>query len=299
MVVLLFVYLLATLIFNISYIPPLPNITNARIVRDYRIPLDSAFLSRPDLTTNGLNDLKSAIQLQLPTYPLRGNFNFGGSQNITFFDSRSSCFLRRNGYILRQITGPDYNGLPTTNSALEFRTEDWEYINLLDTSNPGTVYNATELILPGDKFYYSRELTKGYYQNPDLYQLSNVANNYNTFFLFDILPSASWNEPLEAINISPLFVYYYGTIDTNLKSGDSTSKLASMGVYLWYSNDFTPVWGELSYSFSIAYGQNLTKEELLQSKEYFHQLGMITNYIAGNSSDITDFVYSLQPSFCL
>lgn len=200
---------------------------------------------------------------------------------------------------MRQITGPDYNGLPTTNSALEFRTEDWEYINLLDTSNPGTVYNATELILPGDKFYYSRELTKGYYQNPDLYQLSNVANNYNTFFLFDILPSASWNEPLEAINISPLFVYYYGTIDTNLKSGDSTSKLASMGVYLWYSNDFTPVWGELSYSFSIAYGQNLTKEELLQSKEYFHQLGMITNYIAGNSSDITDFVYSLQPSFCL
>jgi len=243
--------------------------------------------------------LKNAIQNKLPSFTLQGNFNFGGSQNITWYDSRGSCLLRRNGYILREITGLDYSGFQTTNCALESRTEDWEYINLLDMTYPTTIFNGTEYILPGDKFFYSRGMTKGYHQNPDLYQLENLATNFNTFFLNDVIPSASWTEPLEAINISPLYVYYYGTVNTNLESDVTTSKLANLGVYIWYRYDFTPVWGELSYSFSISYGQNLTKSELIQSKQYFTELQLLTKYVTTNSSDINDFIYSLQPSFCL
>jgi len=300
LVLILFVYLVAMLIFHVSYIQPLPVLTTARIVRDYRIPLSKDFLIQGDLTTDGLSDLKRDIQNILPNYPLRGNFNFGGFQNVTWFDTRSSCLLRRNGYTLREITGLDISGFSTTNCDFELRTEDWEYINILDKTFPTILFNATEFIFPKEKFSYSRSMTKAYYQNPDLYQISNLANNFNTFFLYDIMPVTSWTENLEAINVSPLYVYYYGTIDTNLKSGDSTSKLASLGVYIWYSYDYTPVWGELSYSFSNNYGQNLTKEELVQSKNYFETLGLLSEYLVGNSTeDITDYVYSIQPTFCL
>jgi len=118
--------------------------------------------------------------------------------------------------------------------------------------------------------------------------------------LFDVIPTNSWTELLEPLNSSPLYVYYYGTVNTNLQIEGSTSKLASLGVYIWYNQNYTPLWGELSYSFSMNYGQNITKAELLQSKQYYDQLGTLSNYFSANSSlDITDILYRKNPTFCL
>jgi len=299
MVCILFVYLIAALVFHITYVKPVPFVTNARTIRDYRIPISPSYLSIGGFTSTGLNNLKNAIQSSMPDYPLRGNFNFGGALNVTWYDTRSSCLLRRNGYILTELTGMNYTGYQTTNCALEYRTEDWEYINQFELNYPTTFFNATEIIEPNGEFLYSRGITKGYYQNPDLLKMSNLAGSFNTFFLWDVISPASWTETLEAINPNTVYLYYYGTVNTNLKSSASISRLVSLGVYVWYRQDFTPIWGELSYSFPIAFGTNVTTSEILEAKNYYDKLTKLLPYLAPNSTDITDIIYASQPTFCL
>jgi uncharacterized membrane protein YidH (DUF202 family) len=260
MVIILFIYLIASLVFQISYVPPVPMLTANRAIRDYRIPLTSSFLLSSSFLTTGINNLKSDIQSKLPAFPMKGNFAYVGVQNVTYFDSRSSCLLRRNGFRLREISGLDYAGAETTNCALEFRTEDWEYINQLDNTYSTTFFNATEVVGVNNTFQYSREIYKAYHQNPDLPNLQNLATKFNTFFLWDYISSASWTEPLEAVNPTELLLYYYGDVRTNLRDNGSPSTLAVFALYLWYTPDYTPVWGELSFSFPVAAGQDLTKQ---------------------------------------
>jgi len=300
MVIILFIYLIASLVFQISYVPPVPVLTATRAVRDYRIPLAPSLLLAPDLFPTGINNLKSDIASRLGAFPLRGNFDSAGVQNVTWFDSRSSCLLRRNGFRLRQIAGPDYSGAETTNCALEFRTEDWEYINQLDNTYITTFFNATEIIGVNNTFQYSREIYKGYYQNPDLPNFQNLATKFDSFFLWDYIPSASWTEPLEAVNPSALSVFYYGDIRTNLRNNGSPSKIATFGLYIWYiPENWVPVWGELSFSFPVAAGQDLTKQEIIDAKFIFDQLKFVNGLDSSTTRDVTDVVYAFQPNFCI
>jgi len=301
LVVMLFIYILASLVFQLTYVPPVPVTTVDRAIRDYRIPFTSTFLNTIDLTTNGLVQLKNAIQSVNPNFPLKGSFNYKSNQTINWFDSPSSCVLQNNGFILQEITGMDINGGGiTTNCALQYITQDLEYVEQLDLAYSSTFFNATEIIRPNNYFYYGRERTLPIVQNPNLYSLQNLANTFTTFFLWDYISAANWNEALVPVNPFPLYVYYYGDINVNFGTTTAT-KLASIAVYIWYLPDYTPVWGELSLSFPIRAGQDLTKQELLDSKNFYAQLGALTDYfVATSAMDVVDVVYAQQqPKFCI
>jgi len=294
-VVLILLFLITVIVFELYF--TVPPVISTAYVRDYRIPLTSTFLLSPDLTLSGLTELKSAIQNQLSRFTLEGNFQFQSTENINWFDSRGSCLLRRNGYTFRKTTKQNSDGMDIISSTLQYRTVDWVNINQLDINFKTTLFSSSVIIQPPDEFLYSREITKPYF--PSSLTFQNIVKNFNTFFLWNSIPPSNWETSIEPINSQPLQLYYYSGVKTTFQSSESSSKIATLGLYVWYLPDYTPVWGELSVSIPINPGQELTNQELIDSKYFYDKLKFLPTYLNGTSSShLTDAIYALSPTYC-
>jgi hypothetical protein len=289
-VVLILIFLISMIIFHLTLGPVISTPTTVT-VRDYRVPLSSSFLNNPELTFSGLKDLKSAIQNYIPRFTLEGNFGFQSTESITWFDSRGSCILGRNGYNLRKIMSQTFDGIERNMSTLQYTTVDWATIHKLDTNFKETLFTSTEILHPSH-FLYSREITKPYF--PDSLSFQNLVRNFDTFFLWNNVPQSSWSTAIEALNTEPMIVFQYSGVKTTFK-WDTSSIIASLDVYIWYLPDYTPVWGELSVSLPVHLGQELT-----EAKYFYDKLKSLTNYLNGTSTrNLLTHIYSLSPTFCI
>jgi len=294
LVVLILIFLISLIIFHLS-LSPVISTTMTHTVRDYRLSLSSSFLNDPDLTYSGLKDLKSAIQNYIPRFSLEGNFGFYSMDSITWFDSRGSCILGRNGYSFRKIMKQSFDGIERNMSTLQYTTVDWSTINKLDTNFKETLFTSTEIINPSD-FLYSREITKPYF--PDSLSFQNLVRNFDTFFLWNNVPQSNWVAAIEEINAQPMILFRYSGVKTTFKS-DTSSIIAPLDIYIWYLPDYTPVWGELSVSFPINFGQ-LSNQDLIEAKYFYDKLKFLTTYFNGTStSNLLTQIYSLSPTFCI
>eukprot|EP01124_Arcella_intermedia_P034208 TRINITY_DN8442_c0_g1_i1.p1 TRINITY_DN8442_c0_g1~~TRINITY_DN8442_c0_g1_i1.p1 ORF type:complete len:1014 (+),score=225.10 TRINITY_DN8442_c0_g1_i1:114-3044(+) len=297
LVIVLFCYIVFAMIFQATAVVPV-NLPNARANREYRIPLAASFLNTPNMETSGFSSLNSAIQTAVPKFPLRGSFSYNGNQTVNWFDTRNSCLLKQKGLKLQEMRGVDLAGVPYTLSSLEILTEDYQYVSQLDNAYLYTTFNATEVIRPNNIYLYGREKTATIPQSPTLSTLQNLAMTFNTFFLWDFISPANWAEPLVQVSPIPMKQYNYGNI--NALFGTSTnSKLAKIGISLWYSSGNTPVYGELIISFPVQVGQDLSKQEIIDAKYFFNQISSLPTYFdTATTKSSSDFIYISNPTFC-
>jgi len=295
LVALLFIFIISLAIFQIMFVVPIPGQRHIGAVRNYKIPLSNQFLTGSNFTTNSLIDLKSAIETRITNFLLKGDFIESQVEDINLFDTRSSCLLFKNGYTLREISA--YGGQVII-PYLSYTTDDILYIKNLDQAYPTTTYNAYEIYRPIIGFQYIREIGRSDIAMTSITNINNLANTYNNLFISDWIPDVTWGEALEQVNPQTISRHIYGPVNTNFQDNGVSAKLVSLTVSIWTLPDNTPIWGELSVSFPLTIGQDLTKNEILEANNLYEQLISLSGYLDSESTtDEIQAVYGLQ-NFC-
>jgi len=116
------------------------------------------------------------------------------------------------------------------------------------------------------------------------------------FFFWDLVDPLSWNEALVTVNILPVVVENRGNVHIELQGN---GKSGTISAYIWYITG-VPIHGELSLSYTVAAGQDLTRTEIRQLKQIYDILQDPTVFPELNSADpkaVTDVVYE-RSRFC-
>eukprot|EP01125_Pyxidicula_operculata_P014766 TRINITY_DN4963_c0_g1_i1.p1 TRINITY_DN4963_c0_g1~~TRINITY_DN4963_c0_g1_i1.p1 ORF type:complete len:997 (+),score=242.80 TRINITY_DN4963_c0_g1_i1:6-2996(+) len=300
----LFVYLLAGLIFQLVYTPPLNN-SPVTVYRDYRIKLDAASLQ--SASTSTLPNFLSTVQSELSSR-LESSWSISTKQSLTneirnqsesFWDTRGSCLLKKNGYNLKQIVSNPLELLQTLSSSFTFESQDKLLITKMDETFPKAGYTAREDIRPPYIFKYSREVTLPISTAGTFQTVQDIPPYFDTFFLWDSLNSLNLAEPVELVNSIVLIHSVYGDIDVTFSSG----RVAKLNAHIWSLNQ-QPVYGEVSLSFAILPRDDLSQDDIKYSREFFSKLQSGISQFATVTNppvppvNVADFVYSYQQAFC-
>jgi len=288
----LFIYLLSLLVLQLAVPLPLAAQTTS-FTRDFRVPFTLNFLAG-DISSNLVN-LRNQLSTRIPQYQYRGDLN-GLNTNATLFyyDSPSNCVLRNNDYVLTELFKDTNSGNATS---FEYLGEDGQLVSRMDQTFTTSKYSREEIVTPPYNFDYKREKI---YANLTLddkeLQVQSLSKLVYDFFLWDFVDPLAWNSPLQKVNVIPIVQEQRGNVDINL---NGVGKTATFGAYIYYQANL-PVHGELSLTYLISAGTDLTKSEIRQLKQIFDTLQDPTVFPelqAANATDIISMTYN-RARFC-
>jgi len=257
--------------------------------RDYRIVLDKAFYSSaaalPGNLALLLASMRTINRTETNPYDIRGDMTLAfPSTSVAFYDSPSSCLLRRAGLRLMQET----NAANATVTTLEYRISDPYVVKDLDLYNPYAGFQRSEYIKRRYFFQQARSLSK----SPAI-----AVNNVGDLAAFSPLPYPASSAALAKVSGLDLIMQRYG--DVQIDFGSQVRK-GQAAVFVW-SVAGVPVHGEFAIQYPYWSDQSFTSLEITQLKLFYDAVTNVAAFVSttvNRPADVLfDYVYP-NASFC-
>ncbi|KAJ3037868.1 hypothetical protein HDV00_001283 [Rhizophlyctis rosea] len=272
--------------------------------REFKLTLQESLFTGSSPTT-ATNNLWTAIKGQATALGMTssGSLTLDLQRTIKFYDTASSCLLKKNGFQWRTRAITYSTGSICTSSresTLKFRHAD-----RYNSSNTDMTSSKSAGCYDGPKF--QQDIVAPYssvFSSSNSIQLSDTKNINTVADISDIYPNAvtlyGWNTATPLVQVSGLTIYekrYKGSNTVGLPgTGD---KQAVFTLTLWYSSSTstTPFLAEVSFvveDSNETWGTTSTR----LTDQFWVGLQSLTSWIDPNPDTKSNIIYTYQSGFC-
>lgn len=255
--------------------------------KEYKVLLDpSLFASNP---SSAASSLLSALKTRLTQLnfdkTISGSFSAGNHDQISYYDSASTCVVRNNGYSVRYRTGDDKD------VEFKFGHPDEELSYYTDVTGTGKNKSSKlETDVSPDKLVYSHSTE----QDPASSGApASVSALISQFSGASVLSSYS-SQALVPVNGLVMTQQEYDGPSSDIGNSDADFTLT-----IWYiGNSTTPSLVELSYRVDADSDTYFTTPVLQRSQVLMQAISSLGSWNLANSTTKTAWIYAYRsPSY--